>query len=105
MVDLIYRFDHTFGLLGEAHGKSASTSVTNWLIGPAASPSPRAQPIATPTASPAATASAAEMIAPSAPKLTTAERQRIQASVEYDILKQDHVLPLCLENSWAVITR
>src|SRR5216110_36490 len=74
MVDLIYRFDHTFGLLGEAHGKSASTSFTNWLIGPAASPSPRAQPMATPTASPAATASATEMIAPSSPKLTTAER-------------------------------
>src|SRR5216110_2708845 len=74
MVDLIYRFDQTFGLLGEAHGKSASTSFTNWLIGPAASPSPRAQPMATPTASPAATASATEMIAPSSPKLTTAER-------------------------------
>src|SRR5213594_1323218 len=42
-VDLIYRFDHTFGLLGGAHGKSASTSLTNWLIGPVASPSPRAQ--------------------------------------------------------------
>src|SRR5207253_8445228 len=77
-VDLIYRFDHTFGLLGGAHGKSASTSLTNWLIGPAASPPARAQPTATPTASPQATASAAEVIAPSPPKLTTAERQRIQ---------------------------
>src|SRR6516164_1490970 len=36
-VDLIYRFDHTFGLLGGAHGKSASTSLTNWLIGPSTS--------------------------------------------------------------------
>src|SRR5436305_10128593 len=41
--DLIYRFDHTFGLLGGAHGKSASTSLTNWLIRPAAYPYPRAQ--------------------------------------------------------------
>src|SRR5207247_8795914 len=64
MVDLIYRFDQTFGLLGGGHRKSASTSLTNWLIGPAASPSPRAQPIATPTASPAATASATDMIPP-----------------------------------------
>src|SRR5437762_11693867 len=70
MVDLIYRFDHTFGLLGGAHGKSASTSLTNWLSGPAASPSPRAEPTAAPTASPGATAPSTEIIAPSPPKLT-----------------------------------
>src|SRR5206468_11671422 len=62
-VDLIYRFDHTFGLLGGAHGKSASTSLTNWLIGPAASPPARAQPTATPAASPQSTETAAEIIA------------------------------------------
>src|SRR5438034_6812225 len=45
-VDLIYRFDQTFGLFGGAHGKSASTSLTNWLVGPA-SPSPSAQPAPT----------------------------------------------------------
>ena len=37
IADLIYRFDQTFGLLGGAHEKSASTSLTNWLVGP---PSP-----------------------------------------------------------------
>src|SRR5436305_8255858 len=67
MVDLIYRFDQTFGLLGGAHRKSASTSLTNWLIGPAA-PSPRAEPTAAPTASPGATAPSTEIIAPSPPK-------------------------------------
>src|SRR5204863_3083007 len=35
IVDLIYRFDQTFGLLGEQHGKSPSSSFANWLIGPA----------------------------------------------------------------------
>src|SRR5437667_3226042 len=35
IVDLIYRFDQTFGLFGGVHGKSASTSFTNWLIGQA----------------------------------------------------------------------
>src|SRR5216117_3743354 len=43
-VDLIYRFDHTFGLFGGGRAKSASTSFTNWLVGPAPSPSPHAQP-------------------------------------------------------------
>src|SRR6516165_8097689 len=66
-VDLIYRFDHTFGLLSGGHRKSASTSLTNWLIGPITSPSPRAQSTATPAGSPQATAPATEIIAPSPP--------------------------------------
>src|SRR5438552_10190008 len=105
MVDLIYRFDHTFGLLGGAHGKSASTSFTNWLIGPAASPSPRAQPTATPSASPGATAPATEIIAPSPPKLTTAERQRIQAYVENQMPKLAQAFPTVLEKFWGILTK
>ena len=34
IVDLIYRFDKTFGLLGAGHAKSASKNLTNLLIGP-----------------------------------------------------------------------
>ena len=105
MVDLIYRFDHTFGLLGSGHRKSASTSFTNWLIGPAASPSPRAQPIVTPTASPGATASPTEIIAPSAPKLTTAERQRIQAYVEKQMPKLEQALPDVLGKLWDILKK
>ena len=105
MVDLIYRFDQTFGLLGGAHGKSASTSFTNWLIGPAASPSPRAQPIATPAASPGATPPATEIIAPSSPKLTTAERQRIQAYVEKQMPKLEQALPTVLEKFWDILKK
>ena len=105
MVDLIYRFDQTFGLLGGAHGKSASTSFTNWLIGPGASPSPRAQPIITPTASPTSTAPATEIIASSPPKLTTAERQRIQAYVEKQMPKLEQALPTVLEKFWGILKK
>jgi predicted PurR-regulated permease PerM len=105
MVDLIYRFDQTFGLLGGAHGKSASTSFTNWLIGPAASPSPRAQPIATPAASPGATPPATEIIAPSPPKLTTAERQRIQGYVEKQMPKLEQAFPTVLEKFWDILKK
>src|SRR5213595_2563246 len=105
MVDLIYRFDQTFGLLGGAHRKSASTSLTNWLIGPAASPSPRAEPTAAPTASPGATAPSTEIIAPSPPKLTTAERQRIQAYVEKQMPKLEQALPIVLEKFWDIVKR
>src|SRR6185295_953265 len=48
VVDLIYRFDQTFGFLGAGRAKSASTSFTNWLIGPGPSASPHSQPTASP---------------------------------------------------------
>ena len=104
-VDLIYRFDHTFGLFGGAHGKSASTSLTNLLIGPATSPSPRAQSTATPAMSPQATAPPTEVIAPSPPKLTTAERQRIQAYVEKQMPKLERAFPTLLEKLWDILKK
>jgi predicted PurR-regulated permease PerM len=103
--DLIYRFDQTFGLLGGAHGKSASTSLTNWLIGPGASPSPRAQSTATPAASPQTTEPATEIIAPSPPKLTTAERQRIQAYVEKQMPKLEQAFPIVLGKLWDILKK
>jgi predicted PurR-regulated permease PerM len=104
-VDLIYRFDHTFGFFGGGHGKSASTSLTNWLIGPAASPSARAQASATPIASPQATAPTTEIIAPSPPKLTTAERQRIQAYVEKQMPKLEQALPTVVDKLWDILKK
>jgi predicted PurR-regulated permease PerM len=110
IVDLIYRFDQTFGLFGEAHGKSASTSLTNWLIG-SASPPPHGQPVASATASPnrsaspQASASAAETIAPSPPKLTTAERQRIQTYVEKQIPNLQRALPTLMEKLWGILKK
>jgi predicted PurR-regulated permease PerM len=105
MVDLIYRFDQTFGLLGGGHGKAASTSFTNWLFGPAPSSSPRAQPTATPTASPQAAAPTTEIIAPSPPKLTTAERQRIQAYVEKQMPKLEQALPTLMGKLWEILKK
>src|SRR5207237_147819 len=99
-------FDQTFGLFGGAHGKSASTSLTNWLIG-SASPPPHGQPAASATASPngsaspQASANPIETIAPSPPKLTTAERQRIQAYVEKQIRHcVFSVAATCLSGGW-----
>jgi predicted PurR-regulated permease PerM len=104
IVDLIYRFDQTFGVFGGAHGKSASTSLTNLLIGPV-SPSPQPQPTS-PAASPAAPhamASPSETIASSPSKLTTAERQRIQAYVEKQIPTLQRALPTLAEKFWGIL--
>ena len=107
IVDLIYRFDQTFGLFGGAHGKSASTSLTNWLIGPA-SPSPHPQPTGTAAASPSAPEAFApppETIAPTASKLSTAERQRIQAYVEKQMPNIQRALPTLMEKFWGILKK
>src|SRR2546426_5065261 len=107
IVDLIYRFDQTFGLFGGVHGKSASTSFTNWLIGPA-SPSPHPQPTRTVPASPPAPqafAPPSETIAPNPSKLTTAERQRIQAYVEKQIPNLQRAFPTLMEKLWGILKK
>src|SRR5213080_3729038 len=110
VVDLIYRFDQTFGFLGGGREKSASSSFTSWLVG-SASPSPRVQPTTTPTASPNAATSpraiapATETIAPNPSKLTTAERQRIQAYVEKQMPNIQRALPTLMEKFWGILKK
>src|SRR6266702_6190225 len=108
IVDLIYRFDQTFGLFGGGHGKSAPTSLTNWLIGPA-SPSPHPQPAGTAASAsspaPEAFGSPTETIAPSPSRLSTAERQRIQAYVEKQIPNIQRALPTLTEKFWGILKK
>src|SRR6266480_6300784 len=105
IVDLIYRFDQTFGFLGSGRTKSASTSFTNWLVGPAPSPSPHAQPTVAPTPKAFETTPAAETIAASPPKLTTAGRQRIQAYVEKQMPNLQQALPTLMEKFWDILKK
>src|SRR5437763_4423506 len=105
VVDLIYRFDQSFGFLGSGRTKSASTSFTNWLIGPIPSPSPHAQPTVSPTPKAFETTPAAETIAPSPPKLTTAERQRIQAYVEKQMPNLQQALPTLMAKFWDILKK
>ena len=104
-VDLIYRFDQTFGFLGGGRAKSASTSFTNWLVGPGPSASPRAQPTASPAPKAFETPPAAESIAPSQPRLTSAERQRIQAYVEKQMPNLQQAFPTLMEKFWDILKK
>jgi predicted PurR-regulated permease PerM len=105
VVDLIYRFDQTFGFLGGSRAKSASTSFTNWLIGPGPSASPRSQPTASPAPKGFDTPPAAESIAPSQPRLSSAERQRIQAYVEKQMPNLQQALPTLMEKFWDILQK
>jgi predicted PurR-regulated permease PerM len=103
IVDVIYRFDRTFGLLGAGQTKSASKNLTNFLIGPGPSPSSHRETASSPTASPQVTAPPAEVIAPAQPKLSSAERQRIQAYVEKQVPKLQEALPILLGKLWDIL--
>src|SRR5262249_22675986 len=59
----------------------------------------------TPAGSPQAATPPTEVIAPSSPKLTTAERQRIQAYVEKQIPKLEQALPVVLEKFWDILKK
>jgi len=103
IVDLIYRFDQTFGLLGGTHGKSQSTRLTDWLIG-TSSPSPSVQPTASPPKG-VAPSPAIETIAPNEQKLSSIERQRIQTYVEKQMPKVQQALPTLMEKFWEILKR
>ena len=102
-VDLIYRFDQTFGLLGAGQTKSASKNLTNFLIGAGPSPSPHRQATASPAGSPQSTAPPTQVIAPTQSKLSNAERQRIQAYVEKQMPKLQEALPTLLGKLWDIL--
>jgi predicted PurR-regulated permease PerM len=105
VVDLIYRVDQSFGFLGGGRAKSASTSFTNWLVGPGPSASPRAQPTASPAPKAFDTPPTAESIAPSQPRLTSAERQRIQTYVEKQMPNLQQALPTLMEKFWDILKK
>jgi predicted PurR-regulated permease PerM len=117
IVDLIFKYDHAFGTPSTKRDKSASptTSFLNWLF---AAPSPK--PSATPA--PSATASAEEAITPPevAPadsptprpseeirptpdKISTADRQRIQAWVQRQLPNLERQLPYIAEKIWTLL--
>src|SRR5204862_1664204 len=105
IVNLIYLIDQSFGFIGSGRTKSASTIFTTWLIRPIPSPSPHAQPTVSPTPKASETTPAAETIAPSPPKLTTAERQRIQAYVEKQMPNLQQALPTLMEKFWDILKK
>lgn len=117
VVDLLYRYNRTFGVPSGPRGKSGSATgnFVNWLLG---SPPPRAiaspSPISTPglaasptSSSPASEASATpgEIISAAPSKLTSADRQRIQLVVEKQIPNLDRYVPTLAEKFWNLLKK
>jgi predicted PurR-regulated permease PerM len=114
LVDLIFRYDHTFGNPSGKQKSSSSTSgFVNWLL---ASPTPAAPPKPSPAMSPASPASAAvvaanptvspaarETISPASTTLTSADRQRIQEWVQKQMPNLERQLPYLSERIWTLL--
>ncbi len=101
VVDLMYRYEHTFGL-GEKSGKAGATSgLVNWLLaGPTpsgATPDPKPTPNASPLPG------NGEVIGPAPAKLTSADRQRIQDWVQTQLPALEKQLPDLVTKLWALI--
>lgn len=111
IVDLIFKYDHTFGVPGTKRDKvsSPTTSLLNWLFAaptPARklAPSPSPDTNATPEATPAPDFPAPrEEIGPTPEKITTADRQRIQAWVQRQLPNLERQLPYISEKIWALV--
>ena len=105
LVDLIYKYDRTFGMPGTGRGKSsATTSFVDWLLG--GSPRPSPTPAASPAAAREGVASPAQPeIRPAPSKLTSAERQRIQEWVQKQLPNLQSQLPNLSEKLWHLIQK
>ena len=102
VVDLIYRYQHTFGGANKQGKSGAATGIVDWLL---AAPSPATAPTATPQAAPSASAFSGngEVIGPAPPKLTSADRQRIQDWVQKQLPALEKQLPDLLGKLWLLI--
>ena len=101
VVDLLYQYEHTFGL-GEKTGHAgATTGLVNWLLaGPTpatVSPSPIPSPTGTPLPG------NGEVIAPAPTKFTSADRQRIQEWVQKQLPALEKQLPDLIAKLWALV--
>jgi predicted PurR-regulated permease PerM len=114
IVDLIFKYDHTFGVPGPKRDKvsSPTTTLLNWLF---AAPTPARKPLPTPAPSPegsavngappevVSTPAPREEIGPVPDRITTADRQRIQAWVQKQLPNLERQLPYISEKIWALL--
>lgn len=116
-VDLAVRYNRFFGVATGTRGKGISPTrhIVDWLLGSppphgAATPTPAPPsptPNETPTASPneSLPAPPAEVIGPAPTKLSSADRQRIQAAVEKQIPNLEKYLPTLTQNFWNLVRK
>lgn len=104
IVDLAVRYNRTFGATSGTRGKSTTSGLVNLLLGTPPPKSASATPSPSPSASPSPP-SDVESIAPAPPKLSSAERQKVEGDVEKMIGYVQHQLPTLSDKAWNILKK
>jgi len=106
IVDLIVQYNRFFGGT-TGRGKSASSSLVNLLLGtpPPRPPSPTPTAATVPSPSPEPSAAAVEAISAAPTKISSAERQQLEARAEKIIPNLERYLPTLTEKVWSIVKK
>ena len=104
IVDLIVQYNRVVG--GTAgRGKSASSGLVNFLLGTPPPHAPSPTPAAAPTPSPQTTESPVEAISAAPAKISSAERQQLEAKADKIIPNLERYLPTLADKIWNIIKK
>src|SRR5438874_13441945 len=103
IVDLIVQYNRVVG--GTTRGKAASSGIVNFLLGtpPPHVPSPTATATAPPNPSPPVSAAPVESISAAPAKISSAERQQLEAKADKIIPNLERYLPTLTEKIWNIV--
>ena len=102
IVDLVVRYNRALGGTTTSRGKTATSGLVNLLLGTPPPRSPTATPAATPSPSPSP---GVESISAAPPKLSSAERQKVEGDVEKIIVYVQHQLPAWSDKVWNILKK
>lgn len=99
IVDLIVQYNRMVG--GTTRGKAASSGIVNFLLG---TPPPHS-PTPAPTASPESSPAPSESISAAPAKISSVERQQLEAKAEKIIPNLERYLPTLADKLWGIVTK
>jgi predicted PurR-regulated permease PerM len=104
IVDLIVQYNRVVGGTS-GREKSASSGLVNFLLGTPPPRAPSPTPSAAPTPSPQTTASPVEAISAAPAKISSAERQQLEAKADKIIPNLERYLPTLADKIWNIIKK
>jgi predicted PurR-regulated permease PerM len=105
IIDVIVQYNRVVG--GTTRGKAASSGIVNFLLGtpPPHAPSPTPAATATSTGSPQPGPSPVESISATPAKISSAERQQLEAKAEKIIPNLERYLPTLAAKIWGIVKK
>ncbi len=106
LVDLIYKYDRTFGTSGETKAKSAAaTSFVDWILGSPLRSTPTPTPAASPKPVTDNSSARIEEIKAAPAKISSAERERIKEWVQRQLPNLQSQIPNVSDKLWNLLQK